>query len=130
MTDRGIAIGNRPLASKEGNQKMKITVDTSAMSFMAASEPEPVLDFESKQPKADENGQPLYAVQVVTITDDGAEVISVKTPSQPQVRAGQMLALGGLVATPWSMGDRSGVAFRAAKVEPVAEKVERGGGRA
>lgn len=109
---------------------MKITVDTSAMSFMAASEPEPVLDFESKQPKADENGQPLYAVQVVTITDDGAEVISVKTPSQPQVRAGQMLALGGLVATPWSMGDRSGVAFRAAKVEPVAEKVERGGGRA
>lgn len=107
---------------------MKLSIDTSGMKFMCASEPEAVLDFETKKPKADENGEALYGVQIVAISDGGAEVINVKLAGRPQVQPGQMLAVGGLVATPWSMGDRSGVAFRASKIETDGAKA--GGGRA
>jgi len=35
------------------------------------------------------------------------------------IRQGHPVKVVGLVAQPWTMGDRSGVAFRAARVEPV-----------
>jgi len=107
---------------------MKLPIDTAGLTFMCASEPEAVLDFETKKHKADENGEPLYGVQIVALGDGGAEVINVKTPGRPSVGAGQTLSVTQLVATPWSMGDRSGVAYRAAKIESTA-KAERGGGR-
>ena len=36
------------------------------------------------------------------------------------VTQGATVRVTGLVATPWSMGDRSGVAYRAAQIEPAA----------
>lgn len=103
---------------------MKLPIDTTGMTFLCATGPEPVLDFETKAPKADENGEPFYGVQVVTISDSGAEVISVKIPGQPTVKGGQAVSVQGLVATPWSMGDRSGVAFRATKIEAISKAGE------
>ena len=98
---------------------MKLPIDTTGMTFLAAGPPEPVLDFESKTPKVDENGAPLHSVQVVALNDGGAEVISVKVAGQPKgVSQGAAVKIAGLVATPWTMGDRSGVAFRAQQVEP------------
>ncbi len=47
----------------------------------------------------------------------GAQIITVKAPGDPQVGQGAMLELEGLVAMPWSMNERSGVAFRANRVE-------------
>ena len=41
---------------------MKLPVDVSAISFLCAMAPEPVVDFETKRPRADENGEPLFAV--------------------------------------------------------------------
>jgi hypothetical protein len=38
-------------------------------------------------------------------------------PSQA-IRQGHPVKVTGLVAQPWAMNDRSGVAFRAARVEP------------
>jgi hypothetical protein len=35
---------------------MKLPVDTSAIAFLCAVEAEPVVDFETRRPKADENG--------------------------------------------------------------------------
>lgn len=99
---------------------MKLPIDTAQMTFMCASEPAAVLDFETKQPKADEHGQPLYSTQVVMLSEGGAEVISLKTPGRPTTATGQMLMVGSLVATPWAMGDRNGVAYRAAHIEPAA----------
>lgn len=96
---------------------MKLPIDTSGMTFMCASEPEAVLDFETKKPKADEQGQALYGLQLVAIAGGGAEVVNVKVPGRPTVEAGQMLTVTDLVATPWSMGDRSGVAYRANKIQ-------------
>jgi hypothetical protein len=98
---------------------VKLPVDTSAIAFLCAMAPEPVVDFETKRPRADENGEPLYAVQLVALAEGTAEIIAVKTVgAAPAVRQGQPVKVVGLVAQPWTMGDRSGVAFRAARVEP------------
>jgi hypothetical protein len=97
---------------------MRLPIDTGAMNFMCASEPAPVLDFETKQQKADEHGQPLFATQVVVLSDGGAQVVSLKTPGRPDVQPGQMLVVRELVAIPWEIGDRNGIAFRAGALEP------------
>lgn len=68
-------------------------------------------------------------MQIVAITADGAEVISVKTLGQPDIQLGQLVTLIDLVATPWAMGDRNGIAFRAGKIEPVGTVKGSGGGR-
>ena len=109
---------------------MKLPVDTSGMTFMCAVAPEPVLDFETKRQRADKNGEPLYAVQVVALAEGGAEIIAVKVAGEPSVAQGAMLAIHALVASPWSMGDRSGVAFRASRIEPASSASGRTAARA
>ena len=98
---------------------MKLPVDTSAIAFLCALEPEPLLDFETKRPRADENGEPLFVVQLIALTEGAAEILAVKVPGLPSagIRQGHPVKVTGLVAQPWTMADRSGVAFRAAKVE-------------
>jgi hypothetical protein len=59
---------------------MKLPVDTSAIAFLCAVEAEPVVDFETRRPKADENGEPLYVVQLIALTDGAAEILAVKVP--------------------------------------------------
>jgi hypothetical protein len=103
----------------EKEESMKLPVDTSAIAFLCAVEAEPVIDFETRRPKADENGEPLYAVQLIAMTDGAAEILAVKVPGMPSgIRQGHPVKVTGLVAQPWSMNDRSGVAFRAARIEP------------
>ena len=91
---------------------MRLPIDTSALTFMCAAPARPVTDFETKQHKADANGELLYNLQVVALDEWGAEVIQIKVAGDPKVGQGAMLKLDGLVATPWSMGERSGVSFR------------------
>lgn len=101
---------------------MKLPIDVSGMTFLAAGSPEPVRDFDSKAAKVDENGEPLFAVQLVILVDGGAEVITVKMAGEPKgLGHGVAVKVSGLVASPWSMGDRSGVAFRAARIEPAGQ---------
>src|SRR3954468_18702742 len=95
---------------------MRLPIDTSGMTFMAAAPAKPVTDFDTRQHKADENGELLFNLQVVALDTDGAQIITVKTPGDPGVIQGAMLELDGLVAMPWSMNERSGVAFRANRV--------------
>jgi hypothetical protein len=101
---------------------VKLPVDTSAIAFLCAMPPEPVVDFETKRPRADDNGEPLYVVQLVALAENSAEILAVKVPGMPGpgLRQGHPVKVVGLVAQPWTMGDRSGVAFRAARVEPAA----------
>ena len=105
---------------------MKLPVDTSAIAFLCALEPHPLLDFQSKQQRADENGEPLYVVQLIAMTDGAAEILAVKVPGQPSqaIRQGHPVKVTGLVAQPWSMNDRAGVAFRAARVEPAVAQAK------
>jgi hypothetical protein len=105
---------------------MKLPVDTSAIAFLCAVEAEPVVDFETKRPRADENGEPLYLVQLIAMTDGAAEILAVKVPGMPSqaIRQGHPVKVHGLVAQPWSMNDRSGVAFRAARIEPAVPQAK------
>ena len=99
---------------------MKLPIDTSGMTFMAAAPARPVTDFETRQHKVDDNGELLYNLQVVALDPDGAQIITVKVPGDPDVGQGAMLQLDGLVAMPWSMNDRSGVAFRANRIKVIS----------
>ena len=105
---------------------MKLPVDTSAIAFLCAVEAEPVVDFETKRPRADENGEPLYVVQLIALTDGAAEILAVKVPGLPGsgIRQGHPVKVSGLVAQPWTMADRSGVAFRAARIEPAVPQAQ------
>lgn len=97
---------------------MRLPIDTTAMTFLCANVPEPVVEFESKRPRTDETGAPLYAMQVVALADGGAEVISVKTAGEPTgIVQGRHVRVTGLVATPWAMGERSGISFKGARIE-------------
>jgi len=82
---------------------------------------EPANDFETKQQKTDENGQPVFNVYLFAVGASGRDVITDKVLGEPK-GIGQFTPVRAteLVATTWSMGDRSGVSFRAAKLEPVA----------
>ena len=105
---------------------MKLPVDTSAIAFLCALEPQPVLAFDTKQPRADENGEPLYVVQLIALGEGEAEILAVKVPGMPSqaIRQGHPVKVTGLVAQPWSMNDRAGVAFRAARIEPVVAQAK------
>lgn len=99
---------------------MRLPIDTSQLTFMCAAPARPVTDFETKQHKADQvTGELLYRVQTVALDSEGAEIIQLTVAGDPHVGQGTMLKLDGLVALPWSMGDRSGVSFRAGKVESI-----------
>ena len=105
---------------------MKLPVDTSAIAFLCAVEAEPVVDFETKRPRADENGEPLYVFQLLAMGDGSADLLAVKVPGVPSaaIRQGAAVKVAGLVAQPWTMNDRSGVSFRAARVEPVVAQAK------
>src|SRR5512132_4180253 len=117
--------GSSRAGERPEEARMKLPVDTSAIAFLCALEPQPVLDFETRRPRADENGEPLYMVQLIALTDGAAEILAVKVPGLPSgIRQGHPVKVHGLVAPPWTMNDRSGVAFRAARVEPVVAQAK------
>jgi hypothetical protein len=96
-----------------------LPIDTTAITFLASAPPTPVLHFQTKEPKADANGEPLYAVQLVAMQPAGADVITVKVPGQPTLTVGAPVRVVGLVGLPWANDGRSGVAFRAARIEAI-----------
>jgi len=97
---------------------MKLPIDTSGMTFLAAGPAEPALNYDTKAVKVDDNGQAIFSVQVVALVDGGAEVLPVKVAGEPKgIVKGGGLKLVGLVAQPWSMDGRFGVAFRATQIE-------------
>ena len=97
---------------------MKLPLATSAMTFFAVAPPEQVKDFETKQPRTDESGAPLFSTQLVALFNGEAEVIPVKVAGDPgPFEQGTPLRVTGLMAQPWTMGDRSGISFRAEKIE-------------
>jgi hypothetical protein len=98
---------------------VRLPVDTSAMTLVAMAPPEPVVDFATRQPKADASGLPLYTVQVAAMFQDQGEVLAVKVAGEPAgIGAGAPVQVTGLVAQPWELGERSGISYRAASIRP------------
>ena len=64
-------------------------------------------------------------MQLIALGEGEAEILAVKVPGQPSgLRQGHPVKVTGLVAQPWTMNDRAGVAFRAAQVEPVVAQAK------
>lgn len=107
-------------AYTEGNTTMLILpIDTSQASFIASGEPTVVHEFGTDRPKYSAEGVPLFEVSVMATFSGTSDVIKVKTPGQPQgITAGTVVRLVDLVAIPYAMPNRSGTAFRAARIEP------------
>jgi hypothetical protein len=97
---------------------MRLPIDTTGVSFLCAGDAEPVLDYDSGRPKLDRSGQPLYSVSLVGMADGLAEVIAVKIPGEPKaISRGAAVRPVGLSANPWTICDRSGIAYRAERIE-------------
>jgi hypothetical protein len=101
---------------------MKLPIDTSAITFLVTMAPEPATEFGTGRLKTDENGEALYSVQLVALGEGGADLITVKVPGNPpsEIRQGSPVKVTGLVASPWTMENRSGVSFRASRIEAIS----------
>jgi hypothetical protein len=108
---------------------LKMPIDTHAWTFTASTAPEAVVDFDSKAPKANANGEPLYSIQLVAFGEGGANVISVKFAGVPGpgVKQGASVKVSGLVATPWERNGRAGISFTAAGIEAANGSTPKGG---
>ena len=99
---------------------MRLPVDTSAVSFVTAGPAEPAIDFDTKLQKLDDTGQPVFNVHLFSVGAGGRDVITVKVAGEPKgINQFTPVRVSELVATTWAMGDRSGVSFKATKVEVV-----------
>lgn len=101
---------------------MRLPIDTSTISFLAVSEPEQMTEHESDRPRLDKDGQPLFVVRLVALAEGQAEVLAVRMAGPPpkSLAPGSAVRCVGLTATPWSMGERSGITYRAGRIEPVS----------
>ncbi|MGH8931759.1 MAG: hypothetical protein ACRDZO_14330 [Egibacteraceae bacterium] len=96
------------------------------MTFLLVAAPIPVRDFDTGRAKI-EDGVPLFSVRLVAMGAGEAEIINVKVPGEPVgLVPGQQVVLAELTAQPWSIGDKSGVAFRALGIESAAVRVRNG----
>ncbi len=97
----------------------QIPVDVSKLQTLAGGGATPLLD-QGGQQKHDQEGRPLFVLPIVALVEGGMpEVFSVRVPgAPPELATLTPLRLVGLVARPWSIGDRSGVTFSCASVQP------------
>jgi hypothetical protein len=97
---------------------MRLPIDTGSVKFAAAGPAEPVLDYETRAPKLDENDVALFAVPLFALGSGVRDNITVKV-------AGDVKGLGeftlvkvtNLLATTWEVGNNHGVRFRADRIE-------------
>jgi hypothetical protein len=98
---------------------MQLPIDTANLTLLAGRV-EPVIDFETRQPRADANGEPVSEVDVVAFEAEAPQIWPVKISGQPRgVTVGQPVKVTGLIATPRNRDGRSGIAFRAEAITPV-----------
>lgn len=110
---------------------MDLPIDINQLTFICAGEPAPVVDYDSGRPKTDRTGTPLFQVPLLAMTDGAAEVLKVKVPGQPQgLTTGAPVRPDGLVSSPWTIGDNSGVAYRARTIRPATPTPSAKGGAA
>jgi hypothetical protein len=104
---------------------MRFPIDDAAMTYTCATAAQPVKDYGSRGQKATEDGEPLFAVGVLAMANGEADLISIKVAGKVSagVVPGTPLKVVGLAALYWSIDNKSGMAFRASKVEPASASV-------
>src|SRR6266516_7874917 len=99
---------------------MWLPLDTSRLSCLALGGPELVIDFTSKRPKTDEDGRPLFVVEVAVRYEGQSEIWPVKVAGEPAgIEAGVPVVLEGAALLAWVMGERFGIAYRAASIRSI-----------
>ena len=99
---------------------MKLPIDTGSVKFAAAGPAEPVLDYETRAPKLDENGTPLFNVPLFAAGTGIKDSITVKVAGEPKgLSEFTMVKVANLIATTWEVGSNHGVSFRADRIELV-----------
>lgn len=99
---------------------MRLQIRTEGVDFIVTRVPEPKQDGDGRQKADRSTGELLYTTELVAMDEDSnAEVIKVVTSGEPKVTRRQSVKVTGLIATPWAMDGRNGVAFRADSITPV-----------
>ena len=99
---------------------MRLPSDTTSVKFAAAGPAEPVLDYETRAPKLDENGVALFNVPLFAAGTGVKDSITVKVAGEPK-GLGEFtpVKVTNLMATTWEVGSNHGVSFRADRIELV-----------
>jgi hypothetical protein len=98
---------------------MQLEIKTEGVDFVVSRAPLPKNDNDGRQKADRETGAPLHVTELVAMDDSGAEVIKVTTAGEPRVVKRQLVSVARLVATPWNIDGRGGVAFRADGIVPM-----------
>ena len=98
---------------------MQLEIKTEGVDFVVSRDPQPKNDNDGRQKTDRETGELLHVTELVAMDETGAEVIKVTTAGQPRVTKRQLVTVVKLVATPWTIDGRGGVAFRADAIVPV-----------
>jgi hypothetical protein len=114
----GVRVNGPAITDLEVRLTMQLEIKTQGVEFVVSRAPQPKNDNDGRQKADRDSGAPLYVTELVAMDDTGAEVIKVTTAGAPKVGKRQMVAVSGLVAVPWAVDGRSGVAFRADSVVP------------
>ena len=97
---------------------MRLPIDTSAVKFAAAGPAEPVLDFETRQPKTHEQGVPLFNIPVFAAGTGVKDSITIKVAGEVKgLSEFTQVKVTNLIAVTWEVGANHGVSFRADRVE-------------
>ena len=96
---------------------IQLPIDTAGITCFVSGTAKAVVDYETKVPKV-EDGHPVNSIVVTVIANGEGELITVKVAGPIKAMApGTLVRLVGLGATPWSNGAKSGVSFRATRIE-------------
>lgn len=103
---------------------MRLTIDVTGVQFFCTRAPQARTERETGAPRMDrETGLPLWQVQLAALDATGGEVLAVTVAGDLDVAVGAPVTVQGLYAIPWSQGDRSGVAYRAASIRSTGSPI-------
>jgi hypothetical protein len=115
----GVRVNEPAITDLEVRHAMQLEIKTQGVEFVVSRAPQPKNDNDGRQKADRDSGAPLYVTELVAMDDTGAEVIKVTTAGQPRITTRQLVTVVKLVATPWNIDGRGGVAFRAESITPV-----------
>jgi hypothetical protein len=99
---------------------MKLFLDISQTSFTVTRGVMEKVDENGRQKTQRHTNEPLWQVQLMALDASGGEILNVTVAGvPPKLTSGQSVIPVELEAIPWAQGTRSGVAFRAASLNPV-----------
>ena len=101
---------------------LAMPIDAS-MAFLAGSNAEPLLDYETKAPRTDREGKPYYRVQLIARGAERSETLNVKTVNEPKgIVVHDPVKVTGLSILVFSRNGETGVTFVADRIEPALRR--------